>query len=89
MKNYLLVFALTPALAPLAFSAPASKHPAQLTPEAVNDAGSIERPGPRSKRAALLRAQVLLDRAHFSPGEIDAATSSNQKKGRGRVPELQ
>lgn len=80
MKNFLIVFALTAALTPLAFSAPAPKRSTQLTPEAVNDAGSIARPGPRSKRAASLRAQVLLDRAHFSPGEIDAATGSNLKK---------
>jgi lipoprotein-anchoring transpeptidase ErfK/SrfK len=80
MKNFLLGFALTAALLLLAFSAPASARLTQLTPDAVNDAGSIERPGPKSKRAALLRAQVLLDRAHFSPGEIDASPGSNLKK---------
>ena len=80
MRKVLIVFALTVALTSLAFSAPASKRSAQLTPEAVNDAGSSERPGPKSKRAALLRAQVLLDRARFSPGEIDASPGSNLKK---------
>ena len=80
MTKLLLVLALTAASMPLAISAPASKSFAQLTPEAVNDAGSVERPGPQSKRAALLRAQVLLDRAHFSPGEIDALPGSNLKK---------
>lgn len=80
MKNFLIAFTLTAALLLLAFSAPASARLTQLTPEAVNDAGSIERPGPKSKRAALLRTQVLLDRAHFSPGEIDASPGSNLKK---------
>ncbi|KPN17519.1 peptidoglycan-binding protein [Xanthomonas sp. Mitacek01] len=42
-----------------------------LTAETVNDAE------PDAGDAAMLRAQVLLDRAHFSPGEIDARGGSN------------
>ena len=41
-----------------------------LTLETVNNAGKAGLPHARD-RAALLRAQVLLDRARFSPGEID------------------
>ncbi|HEY0062349.1 MAG TPA: L,D-transpeptidase [Telluria sp.] len=67
--------ALTPQQA-LAAKA-ASSAPA-LTADSVNSAakGDNALSGP----AATLRAQVLLDRARFSPGEIDAATGSNLRR---------
>jgi lipoprotein-anchoring transpeptidase ErfK/SrfK len=44
---------------------------AELTVEAVNDVATT------TGAAATLRAQVLLDRAQFSPGEIDGGGGSN------------
>ncbi|MEK6243511.1 MAG: L,D-transpeptidase [Pseudomonadota bacterium] len=63
-----------------AFAAPARAPAASLTLDAVNDANLAQPVGPKAKGAAVLRAQVLLDRARFSPGEIDAAFGSNMHK---------
>lgn len=51
-----------------------------LTAEVVNESGIDEVVGVKASRAAALRAQILLDRAHFSPGEIDAAYGGNMRK---------
>lgn len=51
-----------------------------LTAEVVNNAKLLQPVGPKSRGAAVLRAQVLLDRALFSPGEIDAAYGDNVRK---------
>ena len=55
-----------------------------LTPEVVNAAGkdavavdTKAKGSAKASAAAILRAQVLLDRAHFASGEIDAASGSN------------
>jgi len=88
MKTALLLAAVTLAalLAPPALAA----HPAHatrgaprtapLTAAAVNDTTVPLPRGAAGTRIALLRAQILLDRAHFSPGEIDARPGSNMKK---------
>lgn len=67
----MLIAAAVITAAPPAFCAAAGAQP---TPQPASHAG--RKPG----RTALLRAQVLLDRAHFSPGEIDAAFGSNMRQ---------
>lgn len=46
----------------------------------VNDPATTDSIGPSSAGSAVLRAEILLDRAHFSPGEIDARYGRNLKK---------
>src|SRR5687767_12767944 len=54
--------------------------PASLTAEAVNDAATAASAKGKSSNASMLRAQILLDRAQFSPGEIDGGFGSNTRK---------
>jgi lipoprotein-anchoring transpeptidase ErfK/SrfK len=61
--------------APWAFAAAAPVVP--LTPDVVNSATLTDAVDANASPAAILRAQVLLDRAHFSPGEIDAGFGSS------------
>ena len=51
-----------------------------LALDAANDPALVEPVGPKSSGPAVLRAQVLLDRAYFSPGEIDAVYGENVSK---------
>lgn len=43
----------------------------EFNPQRINDPALADPVGPSSSGDAVLRAQVLLDRARFSPGEID------------------
>ena len=65
-------------LACIAF--PAAAAPQELTPDTVNAAGNRTAAGPGASGAAVLRAQILLDRAHFSVGEIDGSYGSNMRR---------
>src|SRR6185295_16039965 len=47
---------------------------------AINDPALMEIVGPQSRGSAVVRAQILLDRAHFSSGEIDGSYGRNLRK---------
>ncbi len=78
--KWLIALAVTALSIPPLFAARASAPTAQLKPDAVNDARLTPSVGPKSRGAAVLRAQVLLGRARFSPGEIDAAFGLNMQR---------
>ena len=60
---------------------PATVTPAlALSVDEVQNAALTAPLAPKSKGSAALRVQILLDRAHFSPGEMDAVFGLNTTK---------
>ncbi len=56
------------------------KAPAVTFEAAINETNQSGAIGPHAKGSAVVRAQILLDRAHFSCGEIDGNYGSNLEK---------
>ena len=52
----------------------------RLDPKLVNDQNLRDPVGPRSAGAAVIRAEILLDRLKFSPGQIEYSYSDNMKR---------
>jgi len=93
---FVLVALLVRSPADAASRHPASKHrPAHhaprkvrssIDPQAVNDPSLVKPVGPGSSGSAVLRAQILLARAHFSCGEVDARYGTSL---RGAIADFQ
>jgi len=62
--------AATPAIEP---------PPLTLDPEAIRNPSIVDPVGPQSRGSVVVRAAILLDRAHFSSGEIDGLYGRNLK----------
>lgn len=78
--GFLLLAALTNTTGEARVNAKARASKAQIVkidPAAVNDPANMEVVGPKSYGAATLRAQIFLDRANFSVGEIDGRAGVN------------
>jgi len=75
LMTWMVATAVGIGLAPTAMAATAT-----LAPESVNASDPAAVVTSSSTGAAVLRAQILLDRARFSPGEIDAAYGSNMRR---------
>jgi lipoprotein-anchoring transpeptidase ErfK/SrfK len=54
--------------------------PPTLDAASINDPNQSRNIGPNAKGSAVVRAQILLDRAHFSCGEIDGDYGTNMEK---------
>jgi hypothetical protein len=65
-----MAWCMAPLLAFLLLLVPAAAAPLDM--QAINDAQWTQKPSGKSRIAPIMiKAQVLLDRARFSPGEID------------------
>jgi peptidoglycan hydrolase-like protein with peptidoglycan-binding domain len=78
-----VTLALYSATSSFVFAAVAPEAPSAvalpLTAEYANDASLRGDVGPKQRNVAVLRVQILLDRARFFPGEVDASFGSNTR----------
>jgi lipoprotein-anchoring transpeptidase ErfK/SrfK len=58
---------------------PCAAAPAKISAEAINSA-DLSGGGAEKNRALIAKAEILLDRRHFSPGEIDGSNGENFRK---------
>ena len=84
LKSLFMSLALLLALP--AISLAARQHFPSLSLESVNDASWQSRRKPST--ALLVKLQVLLDRAHASPGEIDSTLGENTRKAVAAYAEM-
>lgn len=82
MKSLLFLSAVLcmPALAQVRTAQRLKTPTAAFEAAVIEDASQSAVIGPNAKGSAVVRAQILLDRAHFSCGEIDGNYGSNMEK---------
>jgi peptidoglycan hydrolase-like protein with peptidoglycan-binding domain len=77
-------------LLPIALVTATQIRAAELSSDAINSAEPSGKSLPADKPTSIgIRLQVLLDRAHFSPGEIDGKLGENAKKALRAYAEAQ
>jgi lipoprotein-anchoring transpeptidase ErfK/SrfK len=55
-------------------------QPLTVDPAAINNPATVDAVGPSARGDAVIRAEILLDRAHFAPGEIDGVYGRTLQK---------
>jgi len=78
MRRFCLIFLI--ALGSLTAAPTIEPTEVSFDPAAINNPALTDRVEPHSRGSAAVRAQILLDRAHFSCGEIDGSYGRSLRK---------